>query len=150
MQSATIIAWMEESGSAIRSHSDQLTQLDSAIGDGDHGLNMTRGFDAVDKALAGQDHSVPPGRLLVLAGKTLVSSVGGASGPLWGTGLRRGGRSLGDREEFDDEQLSPAWTPVSTESSSWERRREATRRWSTPSSRRSRPCAGRWRPSGHC
>jgi dihydroxyacetone kinase-like protein len=105
MQSATIIAWMEESGSAIRSHSDQLTQLDSAIGDGDHGLNMTRGFDAVDKALAGQDKSVPPGRLLVLAGKTLVSSVGGASGPLWGTALRRGGRSLGDREEFDDEQL---------------------------------------------
>ena len=43
---------------------------------------MTRGFDAVTKALAGQDPSLPPGQLLVLSGKTLVATVGGASGPL--------------------------------------------------------------------
>jgi phosphoenolpyruvate---glycerone phosphotransferase subunit DhaL len=108
VQSTTITAWMEESCAAVREASDYLTQLDSAIGDGDHGLNMTRGFDSVTKALAGQDASVPPGRLLILGGKTLVSTVGGASGPLWGTALRRAGRSLGDRSEFAGEELVAA------------------------------------------
>jgi dihydroxyacetone kinase-like protein len=105
VQSTTIIAWMEESAAAVREHGDYLTQLDSAIGDGDHGLNMDRGFDSVNKALAGQDGSVPPGRLLIVAGKTMVSTVGGASGPLWGTGLRRAGRSLGEVAEFDGQRL---------------------------------------------
>jgi phosphoenolpyruvate---glycerone phosphotransferase subunit DhaL len=89
----------------VRRERDHLTQLDAAIGDGDHGVNMDRGFTAVGQALAGQDGSVPPGRLLVLAGKTLVSTVGGASGPLWGTALRRAGRALGDREELDGPAL---------------------------------------------
>jgi phosphoenolpyruvate---glycerone phosphotransferase subunit DhaL len=105
VQRTTIIKWMEESASAVRDQRDYLTQLDSAIGDGDHGLNMTRGFDSVTKALAGQDDSLPPGRLLILAGKTLVSTVGGASGPLWGMALRRAGRALGDEDEFDSSQL---------------------------------------------
>jgi len=48
VQSTTIIAWMERSGAAVSEHSDYLTQLDSAIGDGDHGLNMSRGFDSVN------------------------------------------------------------------------------------------------------
>jgi dihydroxyacetone kinase-like protein len=105
VQSTTVIRWMEESATAVRDQRDYLTQLDSAIGDGDHGLNMTRGFDSVTKALAGQDDSLPPGRLLILAGKTLVSTVGGASGPLWGMALRRAGRALGDEAEFDSAQL---------------------------------------------
>ena len=105
VQRTTIIKWMEESASAVRDQRDYLTQLDSAIGDGDHGLNMTRGFDSVTKALAGQDDSLPPGRLLILAGKTLVSTVGGASGPLWGMALRRAGRALGDEDEFDSSEL---------------------------------------------
>jgi dihydroxyacetone kinase-like protein len=108
VQSTTIIAWMEESAAAVRENGDYLTQLDSAIGDGDHGLNMNRGFDSVNKALAGQDGSVPPGRLLIVAGKTMVSTIGGASGPLWGTGLRRAGRSLGEAAEFDGQQLVAA------------------------------------------
>jgi dihydroxyacetone kinase-like protein len=58
--------------------------------------------------MAGQDGDVPPGRLLVVAGKTLVSNVGGASGPLWGTALRRAGRSLGDAAEFDGPALARA------------------------------------------
>ncbi len=69
---------------------------------------MRRGFDSVTKALAGQDDSLPPGRLLIVAGKTLVSTVGGASGPLWGTALRRAGRSLGDGDDFDAEELAQA------------------------------------------
>jgi dihydroxyacetone kinase-like protein len=92
----------------VRAESDYLTQLDAAIGDGDHGINMTRGFDAVGKALAGQGDALPPGRVLILAGKTLVSTVGGASGPLYGTAFRRMGRSLGDAESFDGQALADA------------------------------------------
>src|SRR5919206_28863 len=89
VHAATITAWMGEIAAAVRAERDHLTQLDAAIGDGDHGTNMNRGFDAVGKALAVQDGGVPPGKLLTLAGKTLVSTVGGASGPLWGTAFRR-------------------------------------------------------------
>src|ERR1019366_6388022 len=93
MDAATITTWMNEIAGAVRAERDYLIQLDAAIGDGDHGINMTRGFDAVVRALAQEDDT--PGKLLTLAGKTLVSSVGGASGPLWGSALRRGGRALG-------------------------------------------------------
>src|SRR3954471_3111515 len=95
---------MHEASAAVTAEADHLTQLDSAIGDGDHGVNLTRGFRAVEEALAGQD-GTPPGKQLILAGSTLVSKVGGASGPLWGTALRRAGRALGDAEEFDGEGL---------------------------------------------
>jgi dihydroxyacetone kinase-like protein len=108
VRAATITRWLSEAEQEINAQSDYLTQLDAAIGDGDHGINMRRGFDAVGKALAGQGDSLPPGRLLILAGKTLVSTVGGASGPLWGSALRRAGRSLADSEEFDGPQLAAA------------------------------------------
>jgi phosphoenolpyruvate---glycerone phosphotransferase subunit DhaL len=108
VRSATVNVWMSEAAEAIRRERDHLTQLDAAIGDGDHGVNMDRGFDAVGKALAGQDGSILPGRLLILAGKTLVSTVGGASGPLWGTALRRAGRALGDRPDLDGPGLVEA------------------------------------------
>jgi dihydroxyacetone kinase-like protein len=104
----TVIAWLHEAQAAVTGRADYLTQLDAAIGDGDHGINMTRGFDAVGKALAAQGAETPPGRLLVLAGKTLVSTVGGASGPLWGSALRAAGRSLGDAEDVDGSQLAAA------------------------------------------
>jgi dihydroxyacetone kinase-like protein len=104
----TVIAWLHEAQAAVTGRADYLTQLDAAIGDGDHGINMTRGFDAVGKALAAQGAETPPGRLLVLAGKTLVSTVGGASGPLWGSALRAAGRSLGDADDVDGSQLAAA------------------------------------------
>jgi dihydroxyacetone kinase-like protein len=69
---------------------------------------MSRGFEAVGKALAGQGDGVAPGQLLIVAGKTLVSTVGGASGPLWGSALRRAGRALGDAQTFDGELLAAA------------------------------------------
>jgi dihydroxyacetone kinase-like protein len=87
--------WMTGSAAAIEAEADHLTQLDSAIGDGDHGINMTRGMRAVIAALAEADEPAP-GKRMILAGKTLVSTVGGASGPLWGSALRRAGRSVGD------------------------------------------------------
>src|SRR4051794_16227323 len=108
VRAMTVTAWMKESAAAVRIQRDYLTQLDSAIGDGDHGTNMNRGFEAVEKALAGQNGNLPPGRLLIVAGKTLVSTVGGASGPLWGSALRAAGRSLGDGESFEAAELAAA------------------------------------------
>jgi dihydroxyacetone kinase-like protein len=108
VQADTINIWLAEAREEIDAQGDYLTQLDAAIGDGDHGINMRRGFDAVGKALAGQGDGSPPGRLLIVAGKTLVATVGGASGPLWGSALRRAGRTLGDAETFDGRQLALA------------------------------------------
>ena len=105
MDAATITSWMREVDVAVRAERDHLVQLDAAIGDGDHGTNMVRGFDAVVQALGAADGGSPPGKLLVLAGRTLVSTVGGASGPLWGSALRSGGRTLADQRTFDGTQL---------------------------------------------
>jgi dihydroxyacetone kinase-like protein len=104
----TVIAWLTSAQAVVEERADYLTQLDAAIGDGDHGINMTRGFQAVGKALAGQGPDMPPGRVLILAGKTLVSTVGGASGPLWGSALRAAGRSMGDVDGFNGEALADA------------------------------------------
>src|SRR5207244_9649002 len=104
MDAATISSWMREIETSVRAERDHLVQLDSAIGDGDHGTNMTRGFEAVVQAL-GADNGSPPGRLLIIAGRTLVSTVGGASGPLWGSALRSGGRVLGEQVTFAGNQL---------------------------------------------
>jgi dihydroxyacetone kinase-like protein len=105
MDAATISSWMREIDASVRAERDHLVQLDAAIGDGDHGTNMVRGFEAVVQAL-GADNGSPPGRLLIIAGRTLVSTVGGASGPLWGSALRSGGRVLGDQTTFDGAQLA--------------------------------------------
>ncbi|HVS50399.1 MAG TPA: dihydroxyacetone kinase subunit DhaL [Candidatus Dormibacteraeota bacterium] len=104
MDATTISSWMREIEASVRAERDHLVQLDAAIGDADHGINMTRGFEAVVQAL-GADNGSPPGRLLIIAGRTLVSTVGGASGPLWGSALRAGGRVLGDQTTFDSAQL---------------------------------------------
>jgi phosphoenolpyruvate---glycerone phosphotransferase subunit DhaL len=108
MDAHTVTAWLSEAATALRAEAAHLTELDSAIGDGDHGTNMTRGFDAVGAALEAEGADQPPGRLLIVAGKTLVGKVGGASGPLWGTALRRAGRALGTEETFDGLELAGA------------------------------------------
>jgi dihydroxyacetone kinase-like protein len=104
MDATTITSWMREIELSVRAERDHLVQLDAAIGDADHGINMTRGFEAVVQAV-GADNGSTPGRLLIIAGRTLVSTVGGASGPLWGSALRSGGRALGDQTTFDGPQL---------------------------------------------
>src|SRR6185436_12371734 len=63
---------------------------------------------AVVERLENEDDAQPPGKLLLTAGSTLVSTVGGASGPLWGTALRRAGRTLGDVDSFDGAELVAA------------------------------------------
>lgn len=87
-------------GSVIE-HADELTRLDQAIGDGDHGLNMKRGFEAVLATLPGlADKSVP--EMLKAIGMTLVMKVGGASGPLVGTFFMELGKALPEQPSRAD------------------------------------------------
>jgi phosphoenolpyruvate---glycerone phosphotransferase subunit DhaL len=108
VDAGTVRSWLAASAAVLHEQRDYLTQLDAAIGDADHGTNMDRGFTAVVAKLEETDGPVSPGRLLVTAGGTLVSTVGGASGPLWGTALRRAGRALGDADEFGSDELASA------------------------------------------
>jgi dihydroxyacetone kinase-like protein len=102
-------AWMAELAAAVASERDHLTSLDSAIGDADHGVNLHRGFTAVTAKLDAADPPpATPGALLMLVGRTLISTVGGASGPLYGTAFREMGKSLGDASTADDAALVAA------------------------------------------
>jgi phosphoenolpyruvate---glycerone phosphotransferase subunit DhaL len=95
-------SWVEDIARSIEDQRDYLTQLDAAIGDADHGVNMSRGFTAVSAKLAsGAGDELSPGALMTLVGSTLVSTVGGASGPLYGTAFRRAGKALGDDADVD-------------------------------------------------
>jgi len=107
VDAGTVSRWMHESSAAIGEQRDALTALDAAIGDADHGTNMSRGFTAVEAKLADLDGATP-GRILTTAGTTLIGTVGGASGPLWGSALRRAGRALGEEETFDADGLVAA------------------------------------------
>jgi dihydroxyacetone kinase-like protein len=98
MDSAFFRAWLAEAGTVIEAQRDHLTQLDAAIGDADHGINLARGFGAIATALE-QAATPTPGSVLILAGSTLISKVGGASGPLYGMALRQAGKSLGDKAD---------------------------------------------------
>jgi phosphoenolpyruvate---glycerone phosphotransferase subunit DhaL len=100
MDSAFFRAWLAEAGAVIEDQRDHLTQLDAAIGDADHGINLARGFAAIAVALD-QASTPTPGSVLILAGSTLISKVGGASGPLYGMALRQAGKSLGDTADAD-------------------------------------------------
>ena len=114
MNADTVQRWLEQAAASLHEQRDYLTQLDAAIGDADHGTNMDRGFTAVVAKLGETDGPVPPGKLLTTAGSTLVSTVGGASGPLWGTALRRAGRALVMRSpEFARAMraIDPTWQP---------------------------------------
>jgi dihydroxyacetone kinase-like protein len=77
-----------------------LTELDAAIGDGDHGINMTRGFHAVKEKLK-TNTSNTAGDILKIIGMTLVSNVGGASGPLYGTAFMKASLVVKDNETLD-------------------------------------------------
>jgi phosphoenolpyruvate---glycerone phosphotransferase subunit DhaL len=97
VDAGAIRAWIEEFARLISINKEKLTELDSAIGDADHGINMDRGMTAVLKAL--EDDT--PAALLKRTGMTLVSTVGGASGPLYGTAFLRMATAAGDASEID-------------------------------------------------
>ncbi|MEU9570993.1 dihydroxyacetone kinase subunit DhaL [Streptomyces massasporeus] len=99
--------WMTVTTASVDREAERLTALDSPIGDADHGTNLQRGFRAVAAALE-KEPPATPGGVLTLAGRQLISTVGGASGPLYGTLLRRTGKSLGDADEVSAEQLAEA------------------------------------------
>lgn len=88
-----IEALINRAHAVITAHAEELTALDSAIGDADHGINMKRGFDAL-AAEAGQLSAKPFGEALKAAGMKLVMTVGGASGPLFGTFLMTLGKEI--------------------------------------------------------
>lgn len=103
----TVIRFIEGVAARIKQHRDELTTLDSAIGDADHGANLDRGFAAVLAKLPSvADKDI--GTILKTTGMTLVSTVGGASGPLYGTAYMRAGMALVDRYEITESDLVAA------------------------------------------
>jgi dihydroxyacetone kinase-like protein len=102
---AELSTWIREFGRLVSEQKDYLTALDAAIGDADHGVNMDRGMTAVLTGLDGTPPSGPAG-LFKQVGMTLVSSVGGASGPLFGTFFLRFAAALGDAPEIDPAALA--------------------------------------------
>ena len=94
----TMSKLLQDVAAAVRANAEELTELDRAIGDGDHGANLRRGFDAVAE-LAPELDSMPWGAALQKAGMTLVMKVGGASGPLYGSLLMGIGKSLAGGSE---------------------------------------------------
>src|SRR5215469_1345399 len=96
---ACMLDWLRRSALALHEQRQYLTDLDAAIGDGDHGINMDRGFTAVmDKLPAVAEADI--GTILKTVGTTLVSTVGGASGPLYGTAFLRAGTNLAGKQEL--------------------------------------------------
>jgi dihydroxyacetone kinase-like protein len=92
--------WARRSAAVVGENRARLTNLDREIGDGDHGENMDRGFRAVIAKLDG-DAPATPGAVLKTVATTLISTVGGASGPLYGTAFLRAATSAGDAAELD-------------------------------------------------
>jgi phosphoenolpyruvate---glycerone phosphotransferase subunit DhaL len=99
-----VIKFIETVATRVKEQRDYLTQLDSAIGDADHGVNLDRGFTTVlGKLPSVADKDV--GAILKTVGTTLVSTVGGASGPLYGTAFLRAGMATADRFELSADDL---------------------------------------------
>jgi phosphoenolpyruvate---glycerone phosphotransferase subunit DhaL len=99
-----VIKFIETVANRVKEQRDYLTQLDSAIGDADHGVNLDRGFTTVlGKLPSVADKDV--GAILKTVGTTLVSTVGGASGPLYGTAFLRAGMATADRFELSADDL---------------------------------------------
>jgi dihydroxyacetone kinase-like protein len=104
LKKAQIISWIGKLDKVYAAKKEYLTDLDAAIGDADHGINMHRGFGKVmEKLPAVEDKDI--GTILKTVGMTLMSSVGGASGPLYGTFWMKGGMLLVGKEELTAEDF---------------------------------------------
>ena len=101
------VRWLTLSAQAMAEHRVELIELDRAIGDSDHGENMDRGFKAVMERLADAPPATP-GAALKLTAMALMSKVGGAAGPLYGTAFLRASTSLGDTTDIDPGALAAA------------------------------------------
>ncbi|MBX3060916.1 MAG: dihydroxyacetone kinase ADP-binding subunit DhaL [Anaerolineae bacterium] len=99
-----IVTWLEKTAVVLADNKQYLTDLDAAIGDADHGINMARGFTKVmEKLPTVVDKDI--GNILKTVGMTLISSVGGASGPLYGTFYMRAGTAVAAKEELSNADL---------------------------------------------
>lgn len=85
----------------LQENKEYLTELDSAIGDADHGINMDRGFQAIAKKLPELGNMTDIGAILKACGMTLITTVGGASGPLYGTAFLQAGTALVGKQELE-------------------------------------------------
>lgn len=104
LDAAALRDWLVGFAEEVAANRDLLTDLDAAIGDADHGANLDRGMTAVVAALAEES----PGALLKTTGMTLVSTVGGASGPLYGTFFLRMASAVGEATELAPEDFAKA------------------------------------------
>ena len=100
METKTVLAILSEMARRMEEEKDYLTELDNIIADGDHGINMARGFAALIKKLEGfGDKDI--GTVLKTAGMTLVSAVGGSAGPLYGTAFMKAGMVMANKNTMD-------------------------------------------------
>jgi dihydroxyacetone kinase-like protein len=100
-----IVQWLQTTAVVLEENKKHLTDLDAAIGDADHGINMDRGFKKVMSQLPGVvDKDI--GSILKTTGMALISSVGGAGGPLYGTLFMRAGMAVDAKHELTDEDLA--------------------------------------------
>ncbi len=107
LDTAWAVHWLQRCAAVIAENRVALIELDRAIGDGDHGENMDRGFSAIlEKLDAGPPAT--PGAAFKLAAMTLMSKVGGAAGPLFGTAFLRAATTVGDAAELDSGTLAAA------------------------------------------
>ncbi|MBD6619438.1 dihydroxyacetone kinase subunit L [Komarekiella sp. 'clone 1'] len=101
---AQILEWLQAFATEIEQNKEYLTELDAAIGDADHGINMDRGFKKVSSqlpSLADQDIS----SILKTVSMTLISSIGGASGPLYGTWFLRASTAVAGKQELTEQDV---------------------------------------------
>src|SRR2546430_3459899 len=103
-----VIRWIRAFAVDVEANKEQLTSLDAAIGDGDHGINMERGMSAVLVKVdaAGEEQDI--GALLKTVGMTLVSTVGGAGGPLYGTLFLQMGTAVSGKDELGPDDWAAA------------------------------------------
>ncbi|MCD6344726.1 MAG: dihydroxyacetone kinase subunit L [Anaerolineae bacterium] len=99
-----VLTCLRKMADVIHENKEYLTDLDSAIGDADHGINMDRGFQAILKKLPSVEDK-DAGTILKTAGMTLVSNVGGAAGPLYGTAFMQAGMAIAGKYELEAEDL---------------------------------------------
>ena len=100
MDSNKVLETIKAIGDKIDAEKDYLTELDNIIGDGDHGINMARGFQMVESKLPSLDGK-DIGTILKTVGMTLVSTVGGSSGPLYGTAFMKAGMAMAGKMDMD-------------------------------------------------
>ena len=104
---AQVLGWVEAFSATVTENKEYLTRLDSAIGDADHGINMDRGMTAVQAKLDGLEGD-DIGAMLKTVGMTLVSTVGGAGGPLYGTLFLQMGMATAGKTELEPEDWAAA------------------------------------------